>query len=36
MVRADTLLYDAKRTGHGPADDDGGRPSQPYEAAVRA
>jgi diguanylate cyclase (GGDEF)-like protein len=37
MVRADTLLYDAKRARHGSADDDDrGRPSQPYEAAVRA
>ena len=36
MVRADTLLYDAKRARHDPDDDDGQRPSPAYESAVRA
>jgi diguanylate cyclase (GGDEF)-like protein len=36
MVRADTLLYDAKRAEHDRADDDRGRRSLPYEAVMRA
>jgi diguanylate cyclase (GGDEF)-like protein len=36
MVRADTLLYDAKRAGHDPDDDDAHQSSQSYEAVVRA